>query len=343
MADRYDIAAIRRLLMEAFTAEDLLRFCQDEPALEPVTVRFGPGQGLDDMVAEVINYCKTHRQVAALLEAVERANPAQYAHCGPYLLPPAAVQAPGRLRDLARTPWPWLAGALVVGLILLAWRPWSGGGAAPTPAQGSATAVTIAPSAIVTTPPAAATDTPTPTGTPSPTPSGTATYTPTPSGTPTYTPTPSDTPTHTPTPSPTANTGLGTFTTQFSAKTPLVVAKGLTLGSTYTCLFYHNLSLGAADTGKLLSVEVRNLFVQGYEETLSLELYRSYIGPVRRGGSLDLYHSPQAEEVLATSKREFTWQVTSPGDYVICLAAEYNLYPEIQPGSAVYTVLLRGR
>jgi len=322
MADRYDIAAIRRLLMEAFTAEDLLRFCQDEPALEPVTVRFGPGQGLDDMVAEVINYCKNHRQMAALLEAVEKANPAQYAHCGPYLLPPAAVQAPGRLGDLLRTPWPWLAGALVVGLILLAWRPWGGGGATPTP-------VTVAPSAVATTPPAAATDTPTPTGTPSPTPSDT--------------PSPTPTDTASPTPSPTANTGLGTFTTQFDAKTPLVVAKGLTLGSTYTCLFYHNLSLGAADTGKLLSVEVRNLFVQGYEETLSLELYRSYIGAVNRGGSLDLFHSPQAEEVLATSKREFTWQVTSPGDYVICLAAEYNLYPEIQPGSALYTVLLRGR
>ena len=53
-AASYDVAKIRELLTKAFTPEDLRRFCEDRPVFRPIVRRFGPGQGLDDMVAEVI-------------------------------------------------------------------------------------------------------------------------------------------------------------------------------------------------------------------------------------------------------------------------------------------------
>lgn len=75
----YNVAAIRRLLLEAFTAQDLPRFCRDRPRLRPIVYRFGPNHGLDDMVDEVILYCGTHFMWAELLAAVQEANPDQYA------------------------------------------------------------------------------------------------------------------------------------------------------------------------------------------------------------------------------------------------------------------------
>jgi len=319
MADNYDVAAIRRLLMEAFSAEELRRFCQDRPALRSAVGRFGPGQGLDDMVAEVIDYCQTHVLWDTLLTGVEKDNPQQYTRWGPYLLPPGAGVVPDKLHGLARTPWPWLAGVVAVVLILLVWRPWDDGPSTPPPTD----------IAKPTLPP----DTPTPTlppDTPTPTPPP---DTPTPTlspGTPTPTP-PPDTPT--PTPLPTLNPGLGTFSVQFDENMSLVIAHGFTLGSTSACVFYHNLSLSQADVGKQLSFFVRDLSVQGSREGLSLQLYRSFVGPLARGSSVDMYQSPQMEEVLTTSNTDFEWQVTKPGDYLICLAINVNFYLDIQPGS----------
>jgi hypothetical protein len=75
----YNVAAIRELLTEAFTPEDLRRFCEDRPIFRPVVARFGPGMGLDDSVDEVITYCRTRLLFPELLAAVEETNPRQYA------------------------------------------------------------------------------------------------------------------------------------------------------------------------------------------------------------------------------------------------------------------------
>lgn len=78
-APTYDLAAIRRLLLAAFTPRTLRRFCQDRPLLRPIVASFGPGHGLDDMVDRVVDYCQARLLWAELLAAVEQENPKQYA------------------------------------------------------------------------------------------------------------------------------------------------------------------------------------------------------------------------------------------------------------------------
>ena len=55
----YYTGIIHELLLTAFTADDLRRFCQDHPLLRPVVDRFGPKHNLEEMVAEAIDYCET--------------------------------------------------------------------------------------------------------------------------------------------------------------------------------------------------------------------------------------------------------------------------------------------
>jgi formylglycine-generating enzyme required for sulfatase activity len=75
----YNLKAIHQLLLEAFTPEELRRFCRDLPTFRPVTKRFGPGQGLDDMADELITYCDTRLLFPELLAALKQHNPRQYA------------------------------------------------------------------------------------------------------------------------------------------------------------------------------------------------------------------------------------------------------------------------
>jgi formylglycine-generating enzyme required for sulfatase activity len=75
----YNIAAIRQLLLAAFTAEELRRFCYDRPDFRPVVRRFGPGHGLDDMADELITYCENYLLIPELLAALKQHNPRQYA------------------------------------------------------------------------------------------------------------------------------------------------------------------------------------------------------------------------------------------------------------------------
>jgi hypothetical protein len=74
----YDVGAIRRLLLAAFTPQDLVRFCQDEAVFRPVGAYFGPGQGLIDMVDKLLDYCRTQALWEELLAAVRQARPRQY-------------------------------------------------------------------------------------------------------------------------------------------------------------------------------------------------------------------------------------------------------------------------
>ena len=75
----YDTAAIRELLTEAFTFANLRRFCEDRPVFRHIVCGFGPDHGLDDMVDEVIDYCRTHLLFTELLAGVQETNPRQYA------------------------------------------------------------------------------------------------------------------------------------------------------------------------------------------------------------------------------------------------------------------------
>ena len=75
----YNLKAIRELLLEAFTAEDLRRFCLDDPRFRPICDRFGHGHGLDDMVDQVIDHCRTHSLWPEFLATVEQARPDTYA------------------------------------------------------------------------------------------------------------------------------------------------------------------------------------------------------------------------------------------------------------------------
>jgi hypothetical protein len=142
-APGYNVAVVRRLLISAFTPEDLKRFCQDRPVLAAIIPRFGSGQGLDDMVGEVIDYCQTHYLWEDLLSGVKQESPRQYARFEANLHLPIGVDAafPQRMvqgwRSRTWRRWVGLAGiplailAVAVGI----WRVATGGpGQAATPA-----------------------------------------------------------------------------------------------------------------------------------------------------------------------------------------------------------------
>ena len=199
--DTHNIAAIRKLLMAAFTVKDLHRFCHDRPLFRPIVDRFAPDQGLDDLVDETITYCEKWFLLDQLLDEVQRHNPAQYDRYGPYRYEARQEAHPPRTlpTSLPVTPpprrlpgwiWPAASAALVIIIlgIALAWLRDRG-------QPGQATRL-ITESAIVlvsATPGLSATPSPTPTCTPSPT------HT---SATPAATDTPTTTPTPTPPPIP---------------------------------------------------------------------------------------------------------------------------------------------
>jgi hypothetical protein len=83
----YDLAAVRDLLLAAFSAPDLRRlFLYTANAeLRPLAQQFSPSDGLADMVDRVTEFCHTRDLLADLLAEVQRANPRQYARFAPRL------------------------------------------------------------------------------------------------------------------------------------------------------------------------------------------------------------------------------------------------------------------
>ena len=108
------LAAIRRLLLEAFTAQGLRRFLQDRPVLRHIVNAFGPGHGFDEMVDRVIDRCQKDFLFDELLVGVRDTNPRQYVRFledlgfGPFpepgvTAPPlVAAQLPSLLAELRR-------------------------------------------------------------------------------------------------------------------------------------------------------------------------------------------------------------------------------------------------
>ena len=80
-----DLETVRSLLLAAFTAKELRRFCLARPIFRPVVDCFGPEQGQDDMVDEVIEYCRVKLLWPELLAEIQEENPRQYARFAPYL------------------------------------------------------------------------------------------------------------------------------------------------------------------------------------------------------------------------------------------------------------------
>lgn len=97
-AQNFDGAAVRQLLLAAFTAEELRRFCYDRPSFRPVTQRLGPGDGLEDLVDELIPFCETRLLMPELLSEVREANPRQYARFEAALSAGESPAAPGDWR-----------------------------------------------------------------------------------------------------------------------------------------------------------------------------------------------------------------------------------------------------
>jgi tetratricopeptide (TPR) repeat protein len=127
MADKplyYNIATIRKLLLRAFNAEGLHRFCLDQPQLRPVVDDFGPKYSLNDMVDGVIEYCWKQNLWDELLTEVKEANPKQYARFESDLM---TAEVPPDLQLEFREsepgfPWRWVAivaAVLAIALILL--------------------------------------------------------------------------------------------------------------------------------------------------------------------------------------------------------------------------------
>lgn len=122
-----NIAAVRDLLLAAFTTEELRRLFlyASDPRLRPLVDEFSPGDGLAMMVDKAIVWCDKRAMLPVLLAEVQRERPEQYARFEAHLQvaepsatgsPPGArtVSAPGAL--IARA-WPVLA--LVVSLLVV--------------------------------------------------------------------------------------------------------------------------------------------------------------------------------------------------------------------------------
>ncbi len=116
----YNIATIRKLLLRAFSAEELHRFCLDQPQFRPLVNDFGPKYSLNDMVDEVIEYCWKQNLWDELLTEVKEANPEQYVRFEPDLMT-AEVSPDLQLGFREPEPgFPWRRVAIVVAVLAIA-------------------------------------------------------------------------------------------------------------------------------------------------------------------------------------------------------------------------------
>ncbi|HSJ58267.1 MAG TPA: ATP-binding protein, partial [Anaerolineae bacterium] len=89
----YDTAAIRELLLAAFTADDLHRFCQDRADFRQVLRNVGAKPSLNELADQILTHCETHLLFDPLLAQVRQLVPRQYEHFEPRLLLPEAIRA----------------------------------------------------------------------------------------------------------------------------------------------------------------------------------------------------------------------------------------------------------
>jgi len=75
----YNLAAMRDLIQDAFTANDLWRFCQTRPAFAPTLTHFNRASSLQEMIDALTQYCGTRLLFPDLLAEIQAINPKQYA------------------------------------------------------------------------------------------------------------------------------------------------------------------------------------------------------------------------------------------------------------------------
>lgn len=75
---RYNIAAIRSLIRDAFMTGELERFCQDRPIFRSVLRYLSSSPSLEEMADVLIEYCQTRLLFPELLSEMREFNPRQY-------------------------------------------------------------------------------------------------------------------------------------------------------------------------------------------------------------------------------------------------------------------------
>jgi tetratricopeptide (TPR) repeat protein len=110
-----NVTDIRQLLLAAFTARELHRFCHDRPPFRPILDDLGPDAGLNQIVDRLLEYAEDRLLFDELLGELARENPRQYArHIGPRrvaehqpppLPPPDQLPEPGPLPPGSRLPF----------------------------------------------------------------------------------------------------------------------------------------------------------------------------------------------------------------------------------------------
>jgi energy-coupling factor transporter ATP-binding protein EcfA2 len=77
--DSVNLSAVRELMLNVFTADNLPRFLKDRPELAPIVDQIGAKSGLMGMIDEVLVYCESQLLLDELLAAIQDKNPGQYA------------------------------------------------------------------------------------------------------------------------------------------------------------------------------------------------------------------------------------------------------------------------
>ncbi len=122
--DLYDLAAIRDLIKDAFTAKELWRFCQERPAFRAILTRFSSPLVLEDQVDVLIEYSRGRLLLGELLNEVEELLPEQYERHRARLYtgdrPPWGESEPAKVFEslsrepplLSRAQWAYLIGTV---------------------------------------------------------------------------------------------------------------------------------------------------------------------------------------------------------------------------------------
>ena len=102
----YNLAAIRELLLDAFTPATLRHFCQDRVLFHPVLNYVSHRPSKVDLADALIEHCQTQLLWPELLVAVEKANPRQYARYQDRLVSQGTGDEPAGTARLAPGVWP---------------------------------------------------------------------------------------------------------------------------------------------------------------------------------------------------------------------------------------------
>lgn len=77
-SDEYDVGAMHSLLLNAFMAGELPRFCRGHALFRPVLAYVSPNPSVSDIADALIEYCQTRMLFPELLSEIRRINPRQY-------------------------------------------------------------------------------------------------------------------------------------------------------------------------------------------------------------------------------------------------------------------------